>query len=59
MIAGGMGARAIDLFQENRISVITGAPEDDPEKVALDYVKGTLITNENVCDHGSGQGCGH
>jgi len=51
VIAGGMGNRAQELLTESRIEVILGAPEDDPEKIVLDYMGGTLATGENVCDH--------
>ena len=50
VIAGGMGARAQDLFAENRILVIMGAPENDPEKTVLDYICGKLVTGNNICD---------
>ena len=51
VIAGGMGARAQGIFAENRIRVIVGAPEGDPEEVVVAYIRGTLTTGENVCDH--------
>jgi len=51
VIAGGMGRRALGLFQEKGIQVVTGAPEMDPEMAVQDYLKGTLVTGQNVCDH--------
>lgn len=51
VIAGGMGSRAQALFDEHRIRVIVGAMGDDPEQIVLDYIRGTLATGENVCDH--------
>ncbi len=51
VIAGGMGSRAQALFAENRIQVIMGAPEEDPEKVVMDFIQGALATGDNVCDH--------
>ena len=51
IIAGGMGSRAVSLFEDNRIHVVLGAPEDDPEVVMKAYLAGTLATVENVCDH--------
>jgi ATP-binding protein involved in chromosome partitioning len=38
VIAGGMGSRAQDLFIQNRIQVILGASEIDPEQAILDYL---------------------
>jgi len=51
IIAGGMGIRAQNLFSENRIEVIVGAVGDDPEKLVLAHLDGTLATGDNVCDH--------
>ena len=51
IIAGGMGSRAQALFQENRIAVILGAMENDPEKAVLSYLSGSLATGDNICDH--------
>ena len=51
VIAGGMGSRAQALFRENRIHVIVGALGHDPEQIVLDYIRGTLATGDNVCDH--------
>ena len=33
IIAGGMGGRAIDLFKQNDINVIIGAPALEPEEL--------------------------
>ncbi len=51
IIAGGMGQRAHDLFVEQGIQVIVGAPADTPECLVGDYLAGTLQAGENVCDH--------
>lgn len=51
IIASGMGSRAQALFRENRIEVIIGALEDDPEQLVLHYIQGTLATGDNICDH--------
>ena len=51
VIAGGMGIRAQELFRDNHIQVIIGALGDDPEKIVLAHLNGTLATGENVCDH--------
>lgn len=51
IIAGGMGARAQDLFNQNGIKVITGAPMDPPESLVNQYLSDSLMTGENVCDH--------
>jgi len=51
VIAGGMGIRAQDLFKENRIQVIIGTLQSDPERAVLDYLEGKLATGDNICDH--------
>ena len=51
VIAGGMGSRAQDLFIQNRIQVILGASEIDPEQALMAYLNGELITGDNICDH--------
>ena len=51
IIAGGMGSRAQALFRENRIDVIIGVMESDPEKAVLNYLSGSLATGDNICDH--------
>jgi len=51
IIAGGMGARALDLFAQNGIKVLTGAPSLTPEEIIKQYLNNTLQTGANVCDH--------
>ena len=51
VIAGGMGQRAVELFQQAGIQVIVGAPVDAPENLINSYLNQTLITGGNVCDH--------
>ena len=51
IIASGMGSRAQTIFTENRIQVVTGTLEDDPEKAVISHIRGTLATDDNPCDH--------
>jgi ATP-binding protein involved in chromosome partitioning len=51
IIAGGMGQRAQQLFAQNDIDVVVGAPDNSPEKLVTQYVTGQLQCGENVCDH--------
>jgi predicted Fe-Mo cluster-binding NifX family protein len=51
IIAGGMGQRAIGLFNRLGIKVITGAPVQEPEELVKSYLDNTLITGGNICDH--------
>jgi ATP-binding protein involved in chromosome partitioning len=51
IIAGGMGQRALGLFAEQGIQVITGAPNLKPEVLVHQYLDGNLAAGPNVCDH--------
>ena len=51
IIAGGMGARAMDLFVQNGIKVIVGAPSLAPEELVKMYLEDRLQSGANVCDH--------
>jgi len=51
IIAGGMGRRAQDLFQEQNIEVIVGASAKEPEALVEEFLGGTLQPGENICDH--------
>ena len=51
IISGGMGQRAQELFAENGITVVVGAPAETPEELASAYLSGTLQAGENICDH--------
>ena len=51
IIAGGMGARALDLFAENDIKVVVGAAALAPEELVKQYLDNTLQVGGNVCDH--------
>ncbi|MFP3871136.1 MAG: NifB/NifX family molybdenum-iron cluster-binding protein [Syntrophobacteria bacterium] len=51
VIAGGMGQRALNLFSQSGIQVAVGAPSSPPETLVSEYLKGDLVTGENLCDH--------
>jgi ATP-binding protein involved in chromosome partitioning len=51
VIVGGMGESAQRLLREKGIEVVLGAPMDAPEVLANQYLSGTLVTGNNVCDH--------
>ena len=51
VIAGGMGRRAQDLFDQQGIKVVVGAPSDTPESLIQAYLERTLVTAPNLCDH--------
>ena len=51
IIAGGMGQRAIHLFNESGINVFVGAPILTPENLVQGYLDDTLSFSANYCDH--------
>jgi predicted Fe-Mo cluster-binding NifX family protein len=51
IIAGGMGQRAIDLFNERSINVFVGAPSLTPEELVQGFLQETLSFSANYCDH--------
>lgn len=51
IIAGGMGARALDLFVQNDIQVVVGAPSLTPEELVGQYLDNRLESGANICDH--------
>jgi len=51
IIAGGMGQRAQQLFAQNGIAVVVGAPAGEPEQLVSAYLGGTLEAGTNICDH--------
>lgn len=51
IIAGGMGQRAQQLFAQNQIQVVVGAPAESPENLVSAYLNDTLQAGENICDH--------
>jgi predicted Fe-Mo cluster-binding NifX family protein len=51
IICGGMGMRAQQLFEQYGVKVVVGAPSEHPQTVVLEWLKGTLATGSNICDH--------
>jgi ATP-binding protein involved in chromosome partitioning len=64
IIAGGMGGRAMALFQQNGVQVIYGSPSQKPEALVMAYLNDELEIGDNLCDepgferHGQ-RNCGH
>jgi predicted Fe-Mo cluster-binding NifX family protein len=58
IIAGGMGGRAVELFEAQSIGLCIGAPSEVPEALVKRFLSGELTGGANTCDHGS-QECQH
>lgn len=62
VIAGGMGARAIELFNQNGVNAFVGAPIKTPKELVEDFLANKLSLNANYCNHKEGEehhGCHH
>jgi ATP-binding protein involved in chromosome partitioning len=51
IIAGGMGRRAQQLFEDNQIDVVVGASSCSLEELVNAFLNGALQTGANICDH--------
>jgi len=51
VIAGGMGQRAIDLFNQQKINVFAGAQIKNHKELANDLLNNSLSAGANYCDH--------
>lgn len=51
VIAGGMGNRAIQLFNQENVNVFVGAPKQTPNEIAVGFLNGSLEFLANYCDH--------
>jgi len=51
VIAGGMGQRAISLFNQQNINVFVGAELKSPKELAGQLLNNSLAAGANYCDH--------
>ncbi|MCW3807596.1 NifB/NifX family molybdenum-iron cluster-binding protein [Plebeiibacterium marinum] len=51
IIAGGMGQKAIQLFQSNGVNAFVGAPQVALKELVDGFLKGSLSFTANYCDH--------
>lgn len=51
VIAGGMGQRAIRLFNQYGINVFVGAPTLSPQELVNGFIQNTITFAANYCDH--------
>ncbi|MDD4190152.1 MAG: NifB/NifX family molybdenum-iron cluster-binding protein [Mangrovibacterium sp.] len=51
VIAGGMGQRAVNLFNAQSIQVYVGAQPKSPKELVSDWLQQSLVTGTNACDH--------
>jgi predicted Fe-Mo cluster-binding NifX family protein len=51
VIVAGIGHKAIEVLNQNKINVFVGVQVKEPLELVYDYLNGTLETNGNLCDH--------
>jgi len=51
IIAGGIGQRVIDLFNNQHVNVYAGASLTEPVELVNNLLNGTLVAGQNLCDH--------
>ncbi|MGF7138985.1 NifB/NifX family molybdenum-iron cluster-binding protein [Roseimarinus sediminis] len=51
IIAGGMGNKAISLFQQNGVNVFVGAPQLEARRLVESFFNQTISFTANYCDH--------
>jgi predicted Fe-Mo cluster-binding NifX family protein len=58
VLAGGMGPRAVQIFQQFGIETVLGIDGGEPEQVVLAYLDGTLAASGAGCSGGKLHHCG-
>ena len=51
IIAGGMGQKAIDIFNDNKVNVFVGAPQLPVNDLVERFLNDSLNLLSNYCDH--------
>ncbi len=58
ILAGGMGPRAVQMFEQFGIQVVSGVVGEDPETVVKAFLSGTLASTGEACSGGHMHHCG-
>lgn len=51
VLAGGMGHKAIQIFNYNNVNVFVGAPKLSATELVQGYIEETISFTANYCDH--------
>ncbi len=51
ILAGGMGHKAINLFNANKVNAFVGAPQLAAEELVAGFLAESLSFKANYCDH--------
>jgi predicted Fe-Mo cluster-binding NifX family protein len=58
ILAGGMGPRAVQMFEQFGIQVVAGIAGGEPDDVVHAYLADTLVITGEVCGGGHLHACG-
>ena len=59
VIGGGMGQKAIDLFNQQNINAFVGAPMNPARELVSDFISDKLTLTANYCNHDGNHECSH
>lgn len=59
VLAGGMGPRAVQIFEHFGIRTVIGIEGGDPAQIVRAYLDGTLVATGEGCSGGGLHDCGH
>jgi len=59
VIGGGMGQKAIDLFNQQNINAFVGAPAKGARELVSDFIADKLTLTANYCNHDGNHECNH
>jgi predicted Fe-Mo cluster-binding NifX family protein len=51
VLAGGMGQKAIQIFERNNVQVAVGAPVASSKEIIKGFISGQIAFKANHCDH--------
>ena len=51
VLAGGMGNRAIQIFNQNGVNVFVGAPKMNASELTKGFLDNSIEFSANYCDH--------
>ncbi len=57
VIGGGMGQKAIELFNQQNINVFVGAPTKSAKELVNDFIQNKLDLSANYCNHDGTHEC--
>jgi predicted Fe-Mo cluster-binding NifX family protein len=59
VIGGGMGQKAIELFNQQNINAFVGAPLKSAQELVTDFLANKLNLSANYCNHDENHVCSH